>query len=208
MPYIFVEKEGGGFDVRELPHVSDVGLEEAWGYNVKDMVDDHSARRARQADASQKEVLRGGRLVDDFKQKLDQQYIDHRERLFDAAARQQEEQFDLRQQLKAQTMAAFNTAMMHANERLGINQHVGAQNMQWDPQRVAESAVEAGLANASQTQGAAQSTMSAGMANQAWTQSAVQSAIAADVAETLRESVVAMGAAIADAVIAALTNNE
>jgi len=159
------------------------GVGAAWDVNLKGVTD-----------AWQKEWLRGSQRLDKYEDLAVQQYLDHKE-----------ERFDSRQRLQEKLDNIFAGGVARIDERMGAAQGAQANQMLFDPQKMAETVSEAGMAASAQTQEAAQSAMASGLANQAWTQSAVQSAIAADVAESLRPSIVAMGDAIANAVIRALS---
>jgi len=135
MNTVMFVKPNGEIDVREQPHVSEVGGEEAWAFNMKDMVDDHSVRRSALSSAWNDRYLRGASRQDKFEDLLFNQFLDHKE-----------ERFDSRQ--------SFKEALR--NVTLGQIQ-VGSQQMQYDPQRVAETAMESGMSAGAQTNQVVQS---------------------------------------------------
>lgn len=202
---VFVVGPDGNVDVRELPGVSEMGLEEGWSANFKDVFDDWSTKRSTTArawdvnlkavtDAWQKEFLRGSQSIDDLKQKLDTQYLEDR-----AAQKASERRF----QEKVDNI--FANALQMSLERQGATQGVLAQNIQYNPQDTAADAISAGLANQSWTQAAVQSAVAEGLASSGQTQDAVQSAIASGLANAAQTQG-AVESAIAAAVAAMSTD--
>ena len=140
------------------------GVGAAWDVNLKGVTD-----------AWQDQILGSSQRQDKFEDLVFQQYLDHKE-----------ERFDSRQRFQEKLDNAYANVLKMSNERMGAAQGAQANQMLFDPQKMAETAVEAGVANAAQTQGGAQAAIAAGLANQSQTQGAISSAIAADVAEALR----------------------
>jgi len=190
VPYGFVvfDKDSGEFNVRELPHVSEVGGEEAWAFNFKDMVDTHSGARSVNArvwdtnikdmtedwsttraalsDAWGKELLRGSQALDEFNQSLKAQQLRQQEEAFDARQRRAEESFNARERLRAQLDNVFTNALQMSLERMGTKQDISAENLHVDPSETASETIAAGLANQAYTQSAVESAIAEGLANQ------------------------------------------
>jgi len=208
---VFIRTEDGNYvplPGQVLPESSEVGHEEAWIYNLKDMVDDWSSKRASNArawdtnmkalvDAWQKEIIRGSRELDEFNQILKSQMVRQQEEGFDARQRRAEESFNARERFRAQLDNVFANTLQMSLERMGTKQDISAEHLHVDPSETASEAMAAGLANQVYTQSAVESAIASGLANNAQTQGNISSAIAADVAETLRESIVAMGTQLA-----------
>ena len=187
MPTIYIKTDEGNYiplPGQVAPQLTEVGHEEAWVHNVKDMVDDWSNNRAGNARAWNERTLIGSRTLDEYTAALRTQMMRHTEEMHDARQRRAEEAFSARERMRAQLDNVFTNALQMSTERMGTKQDVSAERLHLDPSKTAAEAISAGLANQSQTQGA------------------VSSAIAADVAESLRDSVVAINAALATQIAA------
>jgi len=136
----FVVDAEGNVSVREMPHVSEVGGEEAWAFNFKDMVDGWSTFRGEEARAAANLRTRGFQNYDSFDKKMEQEYLDER-----AIARQ------LQMQLNSIFTGAYASLIQGAIERSGTTQGALANQTLFDPQKIAETVSEAGMAGAGQT---------------------------------------------------------
>lgn len=173
MSTIYVVGPEGDVVQREVSF--EIGEDEAYKKDLFDVSSAHNTNRKGILDAWQTEMQRGAQERGEWNQTLKQQLARHVEEMHDQRIRAVE---------RLEQVFANNLQM--SGERMGAAQGAQANQMLFDPQKVAESAIESGLANSAQTQGNISST------------------IAADVAETLKPSIVAMGDAIASAVLKAL----
>ena len=173
MAKVYVVGPGGDVVQREVSF--EIGEDEAYKKGLFGLSAAHDTNLKGVLDAWQMAMQRGSAERSEWNQTLKQQLARHTEEMHDQRARAVE---------RLEQIFANNLQM--SSERMGAAQGAQANQMLFDPQKVAESAIESGLSNAAQTQGN------------------VSAAIAADVAETLKPSIVAMGDAIANAVVTAL----
>jgi len=145
----YVVQPDGTIDVREQPHKSEQGAEEMATlmtlHNVKDMMDGWSTFRASEARSAANLRDRGFHEYDSFKVKMEQEYLDER-----ALARQ------FQSGLNAIFLGAYGSLLQGQVERTGTNQGALANQTLFDPQKVAESAIESGMAAGAQTNQVAQ----------------------------------------------------
>jgi len=136
----FVVNDDSSIGVREEPHVSEIGLEEAWAVKEDAEAEAWLNSKHRNAEAWGKELIRGGRRLDDFQSKLDDLWLDRK-----ADSR------DLKMKLDNIFAGAYGSLLQGAVERAGTAQGAMANLMTYDTQRVAEDVVEAGMAGVAQT---------------------------------------------------------
>jgi len=173
MACVYVVSKDGDVVQREVSF--EIGEDEAYKTQMFDVAATHKTNRKGVLDAWQMAMQRGSAERGEWNQTLKQQLARHVEEMHDQRVRAVE---------RLEQIFANNLQM--SGERMGAAQGAQANQMLFDPQKVAESAIESGLANSAQAQGN------------------VSAAIAADVAETLKPSIVAMGDAIASAVLKAV----
>lgn len=174
MAVVYVVGPDGDVVQREVSF--EIGTDEAYKKDLFDVSSGHNTNRKGILDAWQMEMQRGSEERGEWNQTLKQQLARHVEEMHDQRVRAVE---------RLEQIFANNLQM--SGERMGAAQGAQANQMLFDPQKVAESAIESGLANTSQTQGN------------------ISAAIAADVAETLKPSIVAMGDILAAKLAEALS---
>jgi len=118
---IYVYKDADGKVTGVQPEMSfEIGKDEAWTVNLKDNVETHFTDR-----------VRNRNLTEKLEEALYQQYLSHREEMFDARRRHVED---------------AHTIIMHNFERMGTKQDVAAENMWLDPTKQASEAIGAAMA--------------------------------------------------------------
>jgi len=118
---IYVYKDADGKITSVQPETSfEIGKDEAWSVNLKDNVETHFTDR-----------VRNRNLTEKLEEALYQQYLSHKEELFDARRRYAED---------------LHTVVMHTFERMGLKQDVAAESLFLDPTKQASEAIAAGMA--------------------------------------------------------------